>query len=165
MSEHPSTQSDLTSWPKQPKLAETSTYRDGTAALTLGQWSRGPSPTSPAAGHAKVEDRPSQEDVGPVGPVGLVATQGGPLIVRTLLDVAAELERDDTVVKRAILAAGLAGNCSEVVRIVNVWLTEPASVVAASCGTPPPAKREIGLDSCDEPEVRVEPLKEDDPCE
>lgn len=50
---------------------------------------------------------------------------------RTLLDLAAEVERDERLIKLAILDAARQGNSGMVARIVDLWLTRPPSEVLA----------------------------------
>lgn len=52
-----------------------------------------------------------------------------PLAPRAVLDIAAEVERDEANIKAAILEAANAGNSAEVVQIMVRWNTLPASQV------------------------------------
>ncbi len=48
---------------------------------------------------------------------------------QTLLDIAAEVEADETRLKRHILDAARAGACDRVIEIVEKWLTSPPAEV------------------------------------
>ena len=48
---------------------------------------------------------------------------------KTLLDIAAEVEADETRLKRHILDAARAGDCGSVITIIEQWLTSPPAEV------------------------------------
>lgn len=52
-----------------------------------------------------------------------------PLAPRAVLDIAAEVERDEANIKAAILDAANAGDSAQVVEIMARWSTLPASQV------------------------------------
>lgn len=51
---------------------------------------------------------------------------------RALLDIAAEVEADETRIKREVLEAARANDCDRVITIVERWLTEPPAEVLAA---------------------------------
>ena len=48
---------------------------------------------------------------------------------QVLLDIAAEVEGDETRIKQQILEAARAGDCGTVIAIVEKWLTHPPAEV------------------------------------
>ncbi|MCC7389649.1 MAG: hypothetical protein IT431_12870 [Phycisphaerales bacterium] len=55
---------------------------------------------------------------------------------RALLDIAAEVEADETRLKRHILDAARAGDTGTVIAIVEQWLTTPPAVVLSHALNP-----------------------------
>ena len=62
----------------------------------------------------------------------------------TLIDVAAEVERDEESLKKKILDAAVQGDLSLVIRIVRLWLGAPPSDVCAAFAA---KQRRGGVDS------------------
>lgn len=56
----------------------------------------------------------------------------GDAFARSLLDAAAQLERDEQRIKRAVLEAVCRGDSAAAARIVQRWLDGPASQVLAA---------------------------------
>ena len=58
------------------------------------------------------------------------------LCARHVLNIAAELEADETGIKHEIIAAAEAGDCAEVIRITNAWINCPPSEILARLRMP-----------------------------
>lgn len=64
-------------------------------------------------------------------------------ITRSVLDIAAEVEKAEANLKAAILDAASAGDCQAVIDIVGRWIKEPVVDVAAALVGPSLPAREF----------------------
>lgn len=58
-------------------------------------------------------------------------------LANALLDAAAEVERDETTIRAAIIAAATAGDCTKIITIVTRWQSMPAAEVLKGLPTSP----------------------------